>query len=68
MPEYTRQIRNKIVEYWCDRCHQSAMRSTNVMHVLLSNPPRYEHECPSCGAVANLLKRYPSIEYEYLED
>jgi len=68
MAERSREVRTKQVEYWCDECGRGVMRPMGVMLVQLSNPPRYEHRCPLCGAVANLSRQYPSIEYEYLED
>jgi hypothetical protein len=68
MPEQTREIRTRIVEYWCDRCDQSTMKPTDVTVAKLSYPPRYEHQCLSCCATIHLPKLYPFIECEYLED
>ena len=75
MPERVHEMRvqNKVVrlshaEYWCDQCGQRPMVHINPTNAKLSDPPRYEHQCPSCGAVANLLQRYPVIEYEWIEE
>lgn len=31
--------------------------------VLMSNPPKYQHECPKCGMISNERQKYPAIEY-----
>lgn len=44
----------------CDKCQVGRMRPTGVAK--LTSPPRYEHRCNHCNALASFDKRYPSVE------
>jgi hypothetical protein len=48
------------VDQQCDSCNIGRMRPTGVTK--MTAPPRYEHRCNHCDAMAAFTKRYPSVE------
>ena len=62
MSEKAFDVRVIGVNYVCDGCNNGLMEHTNM--ALMTDPPQYPHQCTHCGAVKNLLKRYPYVRYE----
>lgn len=52
------------VRYLCDNCG-TEMRYTGK--ALLSDPPRFTHECPKCPHLKDLVEVYPVIRWEEAE-
>lgn len=44
----------------CIQC-QSELKPTGIM--LPVNPPKYEHQCETCGEVERLPREYPHLIY-----
>ncbi|SUD80275.1 Uncharacterised protein [Pseudomonas putida] len=61
MAETAKQMVAYQVEYVCDSCGEGHMRPAGI--TLTSYPAQYPHQCSACGARANFLKCYPSIEW-----
>lgn len=60
------EVRNVGVEYVCDVCNEGTMHvCCNV--VVLSQPPRFHHQCNKCGHRATLLDKYPSFRVERVQ-
>lgn len=67
----TRQSQRLIkIRMLCDRCPdgppKGQMLPTGM--ALARSPLQYPHLCNKCGAAATYDKRYPSIEYEDVEN
>lgn len=60
MPETFAPITPLLVNYGCDKC------GTNMVpagQAYLTNPPRYPHICPKCGARDTFSETYPVIRW-----
>jgi hypothetical protein len=64
MKEERFEIKPYGVKYRCD-CG-GEMKPTGQM--LMSDPPKWPHECKDCKAIANLTKKYPTVEWEVITD
>ena len=51
------------VRYLCD-CDGEMLPTGNI---LISNPPKFPHECEKCGKSVSLLERYPTVRWEEVE-
>lgn len=50
-----------IVDYVCDECGYGHMLPSGMM--LLSNPPKFPHECNKCGATQTFNTKYPETVF-----
>lgn len=46
-----------IIDYICDACGNGHMLPSGM--ILLSDPPKYPHECNKCGAAQTFGTKYP---------
>lgn len=49
------------VRWLCDKCN-GEMKYTDG-NILLSNPPKYKHNCLKCGNEELLRDKYPTIRW-----
>ena len=61
MSRVQRPLRPIRVDYRCDKCDAGHMRPTGVM--LLSDPPKFPHQCEVCGEAQTFTEKYPTIQY-----
>lgn len=54
---------NKVTKDLCD-CGGEMLPTGNI---LMSNPPKFPHECEKCGKSVSLLERYPTVRWEEVE-
>lgn len=62
MAEKTFPINVVGVDYTCDECGIGAMIPNGNIS-FLSDPPKFPHLCPNCGATAYLSEKYPSVRH-----
>jgi len=63
MPEVEKRIYPYLVEMVCPKCGEGKMEPFGDS-VLLTNPPKYPHECGACGHEENYTEKYPKIIYK----
>ena len=49
------------IDYHCDECEHGLMRP--VGHMLMTDPPQFEHKCTECGYLMVFNERYPTVRY-----
>lgn len=64
MPEKLRPVETVQVDYVCDKCGIGHMELTGRM--LLSDPPKWPHECTNCCAERTFDVKYPTVRYRFL--
>lgn len=64
MTERQYPVRLVGVDWICDACGAGVCLPTGL--ILPVSPPRYQHRCSNCGAVAALSRTYPSTNLERL--
>lgn len=62
MPEIEKEVKQVLVEYFCDLCHTGKMKPTGV--ALLTYPAQYPHVCdnPECEERDRFGKTYPYLK------
>jgi formylmethanofuran dehydrogenase subunit E len=55
-------VRPVEVNWICDKCGEAAVQPTGLIQP--SNPPHYEHVCPSCQERVLLDKQYPHVTFQ----
>ena len=63
MSEITRQVKVFEVNYSCSECEYSSFM-VPTGNSFLTNPPQYEHRCPTCDNRTMLDTVYPYVKYE----
>lgn len=65
--EYRTELKSYKVHKFCEVCHQKRrpgiqpqMEFTGKM--FLTDPPKYEHQCPQCHKKETYSKQYPFVE------
>ena len=64
MPEVKREVKTYEVTYACDYCDGGVMQYLGTM--LMSDPPKYVHECNVCDNTLKSLVQYPTIKHELI--
>lgn len=63
MPERKTKVRTYRVDYICNHCGEGLMEFTDF--ALLSNPPKYEHQCNVCKSKRHFSGvKYPHFTHE----
>jgi hypothetical protein len=70
MAEIKGEIKTYIIQYACDDCEKIPNPGCILNKrelVLLTHPPIYSYECPSCKKKYKFSKSYPGFENELIE-
>jgi len=63
MPRVQKPLRPMHIRYICDKCEIGDYLPTGVM--LMCDPPKFPHECTSCGDEVTFTEKYPTIRYAH---
>lgn len=56
------EVKTKLVKYLCDDCGGEVQYDDG--NILTTYPPKFIHECASCGKVYMFDHKYPYTKYE----
>lgn len=66
--EIKKQVNTYLINMLCSKCEQGFMVVDTKAPAILTNPPKYLHICNYCNNVETYWKKYPTIDYEVIND
>lgn len=57
------EVKTILVDYVCDDCGKQVKYIDGNM--ILTDPPKFKHNCIECGKEYVFNHKYPTIKYEY---